>query len=78
MVASIDEVILIGPKINIKLSKSRRCQLLPGTTRQDTIYVDCCVGIQDRRREEDEVSFLHLSFLLIYWLLLVINKPIVL
>jgi hypothetical protein len=61
-----------------KVSKSRYFQLLPGTTRQDTIDVDCCVGIQDRRREEDEVSFLHLSFLLIYWLLLVIYEPIVL
>ncbi len=63
----------------------RRCQNLgagssyPVQTRQDTIDEDCCVReYKIGGEEEDELSFLHLSFLLIYWLLLVIYKPIVL
>ncbi len=61
------------------MSKSRRSQPTPVQTRQDTIDVDCCVR-KDRRESDKEQTkdILRLSFPFNYWLLLVINKPIVL
>ena len=60
------------------MSKSRRSQPTPVQTRQDTIDVDCCVGKIEESDKEQTKDILRLSFPFNYWLLLVINKPIVL
>ncbi len=60
------------------MSKSRRSQPTPVQTRQDTIGVDCCVGKIEESDKEQTKDTLRLSFPFNYWLLLVINKPIVL
>ncbi len=62
------------------LSKSRRSQPTPVQTRQDTIDVDCCVGKIEESDKKQTKDILRLSFPFTfnYWLLLVINKPIVL
>ena len=60
------------------MSKSRRSQPTPVQTRQDTIDVDCCVGKIEESDKGQTKDILRLSFPFNYWLLLVINKPIVL